>query len=387
MVATTIFLGVSIVVFSTLGNYEGHKRATTSVNDIDQEGSYALYELGLWIRSSGSGFARNYLQSYGCKLNVIKSSNTILPAPAAFPNPFSAVGQTLRLAPAIIYSGASQSGSDVIAVMSGSGGFEQVSQNLQSVPTSSALNPAQAHSVNPNDLLLVTDFASSGLMSDCLIEQVSGSYTAGSTPISLAGTYYTSGPSASGTKQLSGYSVSGTYTGIGTYTGTVTTSNVPTFLLIGVGPTPNSSNTLTTPAQNNSLFIYDVLQTGGLTVSVPIADNVLEMHALYGVDTNGDGIIDTWEAPTTTTGYDSGTLTNGSTTSAAILRSIKAIRVGLILRTDIAEKSNITESQPVLFQDLGSSLQYPPSTAAAYDTHYRYRTLESTIPVRNNYLN
>jgi len=42
MVAATIFLVLSIAIFQVLSTNEGQKRTTTSVNDIDQAGNYAL---------------------------------------------------------------------------------------------------------------------------------------------------------------------------------------------------------------------------------------------------------------------------------------------------------------------------------------------------------
>jgi type IV pilus assembly protein PilW len=385
MVAMAIFIGVSIVVFTTLAKSEGQKRTTTSINDITQEGAFSVFELGAFLRSAGSGFGQDYLQAYGCKIVAVRSTQQILPATAAFPAPFASIGQTQRLAPAIIYQGASQAGSDVIAVMAGAAGFEQTGQQLISVPTATSLNPSQSSTVNPNDMLLITD-ASGTSMHDCLVEQVSSTYTSGSLPITLAGTYYTAGLS-SGT-QLNSFSVSGNYVNIGTLSASA--NNSPSFLLFGVGPSPTSSGTAT----NYSLFSYDLLQTAGATTATPFADSVIVMRALYGVDTSttADGVIDSWVDPgSATAGYDPTTLLNGTPASADKLRRIKAIRLGLIMRADIAEKATVTTAAPTLFSDLGAALTYTlPGTATApapvFNGKYRYRTLESTIPLRNNYL-
>ena len=375
MVATTIFLIVSVVVFTVLGNSEDSKRATTSVNDIDQSGAYGLYTMGNWLRSAGSDFAQNYAQAYGCELNAYQSTSAVLPA-AAFPAPFASVGGTLRLAPVLIYKNASQSGSDVIAIMAGSGATDQASQSLVSVPTSSSINPYESYTVNPGDLLLITDQAGSTSMTNCLLEQVSSSYTAGSLPITLAGTYASAGPTAT---PLTGFSVNGTYTDIGS------ASNPPNFLLIGVGPSASG-------ASNSSLFAYDVLKLS-MTAPTPIVDNVVEMHALYGLDTNGDGVVATWQDPGTSP-YDSTPLLNGSTASRANLCKIKAVSVGLIMRTDIAERQginggNLTQNIPPLFDNLipaATSLKYAFTVPSA-GVNYRYRVLEEQIPLRNNLLN
>jgi len=369
LVATTIFLGVSVVILTVLANSEGQKRATTSVNDIDQAGAYSLYQLGVLIRSAGSGFAQNYNQAYGCKLNAAKAGTTILPA-SSLPDPFGSVNGTFRLAPLVIYKSASLSGSDVLAVMGGNGRLEQTSQPLVSVPTSNSINPYQAYSISPNDLVLVNDQPSGTTMAGCLIEQVSNSYASPNLPVTFGGTYYTAGPTGT---LLSGFSINGTYTGIGSI------SNPPNLLLIGVGPS-------TTGATNNSLFSYDLLQTSS-AVALPIADNVLELHALYGLDTNADGVIDTWQDPGTAP-FDSGTLLNGTITSRANLCKIKAVRLGVILRTDIAEKAAVTQKAITLFSGLSPAAPtYNFTASATPNLSYRYRALESTILIRNNMLN
>ena len=57
MVALVIGLVVSLAIYGVLNVNEAHKRTTTSVNDIDQSGTYAIYQLDKIIRSAGSGLA------------------------------------------------------------------------------------------------------------------------------------------------------------------------------------------------------------------------------------------------------------------------------------------------------------------------------------------
>jgi len=400
MVAAVIFLGVSIVIFTTLANSEGQKRTTTAINDINQEGAYVMYRLGNWLRDAGSGFAQNYLQAYGCKINAARSGTVIMP-PTSLPPPFAGIvgssssgggsssgsggsssggttGYTLRLVPVIIFKNLSQSGSDIIMLMSGNGGMEQNSQPLISVPNSSSggLSPAQSYTIKTGDLLLLSDLWSGSNMSDCLLEQVNATgYTAGSTPIPISSsTYYYAGPSG---KSLTSYSVNGAVTNIGSSTST--TTNWPNFTLIGVGPSASS-------AQNNSLYAYDLLQNGGATTSVTVADNVLEMHALYGLDSGNRGVVDQWVDPSSS-GYTAANLLDGTLTARQKLCMIKAIRVGIIMRTDISDKTDVGQPNTItLFSDLGSSLTYTYTLTSGTTKTYRYRAMETTIPLRNNYL-
>ncbi len=126
---------------------------------------------------------------------------------------------------------------------------------------------------------------------------------------------------------------------------------------------------------------------GAFNATQEIADGIFEMHALYGVDTDGDGRVETWADPGTPA-YTIATLQSGTAASIATLRSIKAIRVGLILRTSLPEKVTTppATSRPLtLFSDLASAPTYTRSFSGN-ETNYRYRTVEMTVPLRNTLL-
>ena len=113
------------------------------------------------------------------------------------------------------------------------------------------------------------------------------------------------------------------------------------------------------------------------------AEGVFEMHALYGVDTNNDGKVDAWVSPSTGD-FSVSALSAGDAIAAMRLNQIKAIRVGLILRTSLAEKDAVTTSPLSLFADLKDlHLDYPRDLNEE-EQHFRYRTMDTTIPVRNN---
>jgi type IV pilus assembly protein PilW len=105
------------------------------------------------------------------------------------------------------------------------------------------------------------------------------------------------------------------------------------------------------------------------------------MHAIYGVDTNGDGIRDDWAAPDDT-GYDIATVMS----TPATMRKIIAVRVSLVLRSNYYDKKQISPGTLTLFSGLtnaaGTSLAQSV-TLGADDQHYRYRVFEFTVPLRN----
>ena len=146
----------------------------------------------------------------------------------------------------------------------------------------------------------------------------------------------------------------------------VTEVALSSFLMIGVGA-------------DNTLFSYDLLQATN-TPLLPIAAGVFEMHALYGVDNDNNGTIDAWVDPSSSVTYSLAALMAGDQTAARLLQSIKAVRVGLITRTSLQERTTVAPATLTLFSDLGLT---HTRTLTDAERLYRYRTIESTIPIRN----
>jgi type IV pilus assembly protein PilW len=362
LVAMAIGLVVTLAASSVLLNFEGNKRKMTSVNDVNQAGAYISYVLDRSVRSAGSGFASRGAQAYGCSINASRSGTAILPAPLALPAPFASLDRNFRLAPLVIYAGASEAGSDVLAFMKGSHGFGE--SPVLIIPGS--VSPTQLRTLNTlgwrnNDMALVFQ---QGL--GCLIEQVGGAGFAGSSSqiLPFSGTYYT----AAGTNvALADFGGGGGDTYVAALGNVV--DNRPEFQVVGVGA-------------NNTLFSYDLLRFEGAgTTPQTIADGVVELRAVYGIDENDDGVRDGWASPSAA-GWTSASLLNGSATATNLLRSIVAVRIGLILRTSAPDKEVVSPTELKLFSDLGGALEQT-RTLTADERLFRHRTVELTVPLRN----
>lgn len=382
MVSITLSLLMSLAIFSALEGSESRKRTVTSINDLNQVGAYALYSLDKILRSAGSGFSQSAAVAYGCPLRASKGSTQILPFPASMPTPFTALNAALsgnyRLAPIMIAkdatapnisgAGLAIARSDALIVMSGSAGLGEVSTLFSAQATASEVFLHSTISFQNNDLILLNDSPGPTGPTPCMIQQVSSGFSSTATPSSLAlAGDYQANPIAG--KNSNTYLRQATAISLGS----ATDSNPPQFYLLGVG-------------DNNTLFSYDLLQMGAYNATQEIADGIFEMHALYGVDTNDDGQMDDWADPGTGI-YTLATLQSGTDASIATLRSIKAIRLGLILRTSLPEKvtSTPTTAGPLkLFADLGSKAY--SRTLAPSEQNFRYRTVETTIPFRNTLL-
>ena len=260
--------------------------------------------------------------------------------------------------------------------MSGSAGGGEVPFALTDFTTSagasSTLTLVNTLSFNANDLILIADQNDTAMgLAPCMIEQVATSFTGGATQaLSLSGgPYYMA--SIAGANIVDIRRDSGQVLNLGN----VANANLPNFLVIGVG-------------DDNTLYSYDLLQSPGTSTSLPVADGVFELQALYGVDNDNNGTIDDWIDPSTAGAYSLNALTAGTKAAATQLQRIKAVRVGLIMRSALPEKEDVAPETITLFSDLSgfSASPYVRSlltSGAINERKYRYRTIESTIPLRN----
>jgi type IV pilus assembly protein PilW len=378
LVSMTIGLIATLAITIVLTRSEGSKRSTTSVNDINQTGSYVAFVVDRAIRNAGTGFSQNWSTTYGCLLKAARSGSQVLPPSFAASTPFAGVttaAMPIRLAPVIIGKGlAAGTGGDVLMVMSGTAGASEVP--LAVTPgsvTSTQLTVTNTLGYRADNIVLLADPSVSG----CMIQQVGPTFGSAPQVVPLAGTYFSATVDSTTLTSFGGNTVMAQ---LG-----VNDTNPPQFQLFAVG-------------ENNSLFSYDLLEPAG-TAQRQVADGVVEMRALYGLDTTlpPDGVIDAFVDPIAGSGYEASVLLNGSAASQRLLRQIVAIRLGFILRTALEERAPASVTNPegylqpagttlTLFGDTvdagGTSISQT-RTLSGSDLRHRFRTIEVTIPLIN----
>jgi type IV pilus assembly protein PilW len=368
LVAMAIGLVVTLVVSTLLVAGENHKRTTTSTNDAEQTGSYAFYALDRALRGAGSGFAESAYPAdrgvMGCKLNAAQ----ILPRTTPFPAPFAAsflTGSTsnLRVAPVLIAQNQSDGGSDVLVIMGGSGAAGGVSRAINGAGNSTSVILENTVGFSVNDIALVSQ---SGV-TDCLLEEVASV----STPTLNVGgtTYYTQNGTATDLATLD--ASTSTYV---TPLGNALTNSVQ-FQLFGVGA-------------DDIFYSYDLLQNQlkvqgtGADTAQAIADGVIQMNAIYGLQTTASpGVLSTWAGPGDA-GYDVNTVM----TNPVTMESIIAVHVALVVRGEYYDKNIVSPASLTIFSGYtnvhGTSLTKVIGLNATAQ-HYRYRVFEFTVPLRN----
>lgn len=377
MVGIVISIICTLGIMSAFAAFESQKRTTTAGSDAQQNGSFAAVALEREIRTAGSALVqgKNY-GVWGCAITAYSQSTKRLPRTSALAAPFANWPLTTLATPILIASGGATN-PDVIGIVRGNPSLRVFKTNVTSTSGSNVVVD-NAFGFSAGDYVLISD--------------KSGSCTLGKAQSVTIG-------SGTGTIALtSGDAPSGGF--VGTYTGSAYLMDWgvdPAVTLFGVDAT------------TNSLVSYDLLQrsatSSAAVLAVPIADSVVNMKTLYGVDDGagtghvaGDGIIDEWVQPSGAT-WGIAALSPAPDTPAAVLAraQILAVRVAVVVQSRQMERAAPATAASVqgaayigytgattltLFPDQATANQYTITTSSSY----RYKVYDMVIPIRNNYI-
>lgn len=371
LVAVALGMVLTLALATVMIRHDAGKRTLVSSNDLALNTAYISYTLDRDLRSAGSGFVQSAPETFGCMLRVARGGTQILPRGAAFPAPFAALPQQVRLAPLVIHAGAGAGGSDVLAVATGSSSLGETPVRVRTVPAVGAqLNLTSTLGLRANDIVLVADETLG-----CVVQQIDSGFVGGSVvkfgtafvgstdqPVDFSGTYAKS--TIDGVALADFASSDRAVVALLGNTG----GNPPMLRFIGIG-------------NDATLFSYDVLRLDGNDTVQPLAAGVVDMRALYGVDTNADGVIDDWVAPTDAN-FTAAALTAFTASAQQRVMTIMAVRVGLVLRSDRVEREDVAPASIALFADLPAAVHYSYAIASG-DRRQRYQGVEFTVPLRN----
>jgi len=115
----------------------------------------------------------------------------------------------------------------------------------------------------------------------------------------------------------------------------------------------------------------------------PLVSNVANLKFQYGIDSDGDGALDTWVIAA-----GPWSAANLAAAPRATLDRIKAVRIGIIARTERIDPTHTRDFHWVLFDcELTDKSACPGrlegTIAATVDGAYRYRIIETIVPLRN----
>jgi type IV pilus assembly protein PilW len=158
-----------------------------------------------------------------------------------------------------------------------------------------------------------------------------------------------------------------------------------TSLLLNLGAASRAS-TLRFDVASGVLRSTDVLNGDA---PVPLVSNIVNLKLQYGVDRNGDGILDDWVAATAAEGLDAASLLSAP---RVVLDRIVALRIGVIARSEEFDRTATGSYRWVLFDcELPDSTACPGrlegTTAASAAGGFRYGSHEIVVPLRNSLWN
>jgi type IV pilus assembly protein PilW len=118
---------------------------------------------------------------------------------------------------------------------------------------------------------------------------------------------------------------------------------------------------------------------------VPLASNVVNLKFQYGIDSDGDGALDTWVRAEASGPWSQSALLAAP---RATLERIKAVRIGIVVRGERPDRGLARDFHWVLFdceQDDKAACpgRLEGSIAGSTAGSYRYRTLETVVPLHN----
>jgi type IV pilus assembly protein PilW len=146
------------------------------------------------------------------------------------------------------------------------------------------------------------------------------------------------------------------------------------------------------PAAQAMATRYDVasetLRTTDVTngdAPVPLTSNVVNLKFQYGIDSDGDGALDTWVSAAAAGEWSPAALLAAP---PATLARIRAVRAGIVVRSERPDRALARDYRWVLFDCEAADKAACPgrlegTIAATANGAYRYRTYEIVVPLRN----
>lgn len=118
---------------------------------------------------------------------------------------------------------------------------------------------------------------------------------------------------------------------------------------------------------------------------VPLTSNVVNLKFQYGIDSDGDGALDTWVSAASSGAWSAPALLAAP---RATLERIKAVRVGVIVRSDRVDRALARSYHWVLFDCEQEDKTACPgrlegTIAGSAGGSYRYRAFETVVALRN----
>ena len=341
MVGVVIGLIAVLVIYQVFATAEGIKRNTTSVGDAQQNGLLSSFVLGIELANAGNGVANAARDLGAC------------PGGATF-------ATTWRPIPVMIQPGADDNTADLFTVNYSVSNSVIAPAPFTATAASNVDYPVQSPTgFQVNDLI-----------------------------VAVGGVPAVAGCAGSKVTAVSAPDVNGVVNVSHTDPGVTATFGGSGASLFNMGPLTGSQKVLYSVSAAGTLQSLTLLKSDGTPNDPaspspppnPMASNIVNMKLLYGVDPTGTGVITWINASTSPWKPEELMSTTPSTNLIAQLKTLKAIRIGLIVRGEQWDR-DAPDVPWSLFDNTYSG------TFARAGGNFRYRTYETIIPIRNELWN
>jgi type IV pilus assembly protein PilW len=345
MVGLVIGMICTVIVAQVLRVAEGQKRSATEGSDAQVNGALSLYTVQRDVSMAGYGFAAAPDQSaVGCDTR-------------------GASATTWTLAPVLIIDGAAAGAPDKIRVTTavnanGPALWTALTANAASTATDFEVNSLVG--IRAGDLMVAVPKAG-GAGTWCSVFTVDTTSTVGTVHHVAASTAVGTGKwSPSGILPAGGYA-SGSY-------------------LVDVGQLEQHEYSVDTARYVLQQATGTTASDGKLGAASDLYPNIVNLQAMYGKDTDADGVVDTYD--------------NTTPATAAGWAQVLTVRLAIVARSGQRDKEEVTTADPQW--DVGGNVtvaganpcgatQCVSLSVQSYADwkHYRYKVYDMVVPLRN----
>ncbi|MFV1921092.1 MAG: PilW family protein [Methylotenera sp.] len=122
-------------------------------------------------------------------------------------------------------------------------------------------------------------------------------------------------------------------------------------------------------------YTFDVNNNALQLNGQPIVSEVVQLQAQYGISATPDSnVVTSWVDAAGAT-WGAPTVTNRN--------RIKAVRLAVVLRNGLKEKTEVTPTAPIAWADSGTTQITMDVSSLSDWKYYRYRVFSTTVPLRN----
>lgn len=365
MVGVVIALVGLVAMVQTQVNSDRQQRSINSGGDAQVSGTISAFHIERDLRNAGAGFGNSsYL---GCTVSAFDAQRS----PGAF---------TFPLAPVQIVNGAAGA-PDEIRVLYGNSSALSSSYGVSTAAATSTTMQSSRNGLALGDLVVITTPASPSIAQGCRLAEITN--TAPLSPddgrtIGHNATAYTRTTPPPAIRLAAG---AGQCTGAGScavrYNPVAVTVAFPAadtpagtvgeLRSLGDDPRLNAWAVNTT---SSTLTLRDRLHNA---TASDVSDGVVDLQAEYGLDTNGDDVVDTWQ------GADPGDWTQ-----------VRSIRFAILSRGQDYDKAAVTTNAPTwsggifVMRNVDNTADAGTGSLGVNNwRNYRYNVFEVTVPLRN----